>query len=338
MRLWLVLLLAAFAAASSAQSIRLSTSPFAAHYCYLRAATEPGSTLPPGALGAGVNELAKLESTFPDEIRTRTGNILRAENGKREHIDALYWRTIDAFVLGASSLSDLNGLKGRMPETIGGYLSTRNTMDLVTSALQKSRTAYETRVWPGEQAKLDAQTRYWREHAQARSIDALRWIAGVLGITDLPATIDVVLVPQAAGKEGMTLRRMDGLRVVIGAGKYQEDAFAEVVLHESLHVIDIGSPGKGFLADLRAALKGAKRSEFEIEQVPHAAMFVLAAEATRRYVLPEHKDVGETHGAYERGLEPLRKIVAPELAKLIEGAQTREAAVAAIVRALPAKD
>jgi len=206
-------------------------------------------------------------------------------------------------------------------------------MKTVAKVMDESRLDYERDVWPLGKQAAEGQISAFNSIPQERRDEAVDFILNSAGITKTPASVDILVIPRMAGKEGMTVRTQTGTRIVIGLGKYEGANFAEVVLHEATHVFDTAAGEDSLFGKLRTALTAAKRPAFEIEQVPHVCIFMLAAEATRRLIDPAHKDVGETFGAYSRGLGPLRAIVSPELDKRVAG-QSVDQTVANIVSAL----
>ncbi|HWA82217.1 MAG TPA: hypothetical protein VG820_02195 [Fimbriimonadaceae bacterium] len=310
--------------------LHLSTSEFAAQYGVLRAMEEAREAPADEGMKAAVAELTKLELSFPNQIRLRSGEVVGPNS---DRVKELYWRTIDALTFSAGSADDLDRVAELLPK-IGGQLDTEAAMAAIRKALAVSKKDFEAKVWPVERQSAQECIDSFAAIPTGKQDSAIRFIVDTAGIEKAPEQIDILVLPRMAGKEGMTVRTRTGTLIIIGAGKYRGADFDEVVLHEATHVLDTASGPDSLFGKLRSALKAAGRPPFEIEQVPHVSMFLLAAEATRRFIDPKHKDVGETFGAYSRGLDPLRKAVEPELKKVIEGKEKLDEAVGAIVAAL----
>lgn len=307
--------------------IHLSLSAFAAQYGALRAMLESKEMPASQGMKAGVEDLARIEQSFPHVIRTRTGEMIEGPPAK---VTELYWRTLDALTFSAGSADRLGDVAEIMPK-IGGELDTGAAMRGIQHAVDESKQDFDSQVWPREARVAQECVDSFEKISVEKQDEALRFIMRAAGIAKAPKQIEILVLPRMAGKEGMTVRTPGGTLIVIGAGKYRGADFAEVVLHEATHVLDTAAGQDSFFGKLRVALKAAGHSAFELEQGPHVAMFLLAAEATRRNFDSKHKDVGETFGAYSRGLEPLRKVVEPVLRKLIAHEIDADAAVQAIV-------
>jgi hypothetical protein len=238
---------------------------------------------------------------------------------------------LDALVFSSGNPDLLTQIPQAMPK-IGGELDTEPAVRTILEALKSSGSDFERTLWPKMSAESNAQREAFTAIPATKRDGAMKFMIEKAGIANPPEKIDVIAVPRMAGKEGMTVRGRQGLLVVIGTAKYQGGDFAEVVLHESTHVLDTLGGDRTLFARLRTALREAGRPALEIEQVPHVCMFLMAAEAVRRNIDPKHKDVGETFGAYSRGLEPFRKVVELELAKLYNGQGIDETVVAIVAK------
>jgi hypothetical protein len=306
--------------------IKFSTSRFVAQWGYLRSLVEEPDRFRPQAMRVALGELSALDRSLPTRIKTRAGAVIEGS----EKAAPLYWRTLDALVYSAGSVEDLSRIPEIMPK-IGGELDAESTMKTIAKALSESRTFFDSDLWPTAQKSARTRIDEFQGIPMEKRNAAVRSILSWSGIAKSPERVSLLVVPRMAGKEGMTVRTPTGPFVVIGAAKYAGADFAEVVLHESTHVFDSFAGEESLFGRLRLALKAAKRSAFEVEQVPHVCMFLMAAEAVRRVIDPLHRDVGATFGAYSRGLEPLRKLVEPELRKLMDGKCSQDEAVKAIV-------
>lgn len=307
--------------------VELRTSLYASSYGAIRSALDRGETPGVVSLATGVETLKKLEARFPDHIRTRAGAEIKDDPVRAK---SLYWRTLDAYVYSANSVSDLREFSESAPDMIGGYLPSKDAIALLVQALEPvvASKAVES---DGPFQAVNVRLAFWKEQVAPKLTPILERAMTTLGADTPPARLQVLVLPAAGGREGMTVRAPGGSRIVIGAGKYEGHDFSEVVIHEVLHALDTSAAEKGFLAELRTALKAAGRSTEDQERLPHAAIFALAAQLTREGLDAKHVDVGERHGAYSRGLESAYRTVVGPVTDLLSRKIDRNAAIAAIV-------
>lgn len=120
----------------------------------------------------------------------------------------------------------------------------------------------------------------------------------VLGFTYPPGTsltVETSVVASGVPLGALTGFRIDDSPVCFVAVRGQEGStFAEAIIHEATHVLDIACDAD---ASLVARLRNEQGSS---HQLWHAPYFIAAAEATRRFVDPNHKDFGDTHGYYAK--------------------------------------
>ncbi|HTQ08578.1 MAG TPA: hypothetical protein VMI31_00760 [Fimbriimonadaceae bacterium] len=310
-----VIALHASAAQAGLPAIHLSQSEFAAQYGTIRAMEEAKETPEAPGLRKAVEDLAALQHRFPSRIKTRAGQLVEAEKDGRARVDGLYWRTLDALTFSAESAEGLNRIPDIMPK-VGGELDASDAFGTIRKALDESKDEFASKLWPSERSAAQSCIDSFDEIPPAKRDAAIRFILQTAGIKKQPNSIEMLIVPRMAGPEGMTVRTMTGPLVIIGAGKYRGSDFDEVVLHEATHVFDTVAGTESLFGELRAAAQAANRSAFDVEEVPHTAMFLLAAEAIRLFVDPKHKDVGETFGIYARGLDRLCRVERPILKDL----------------------
>lgn len=138
--------------------------------------------------------------------------------------------------------------------------------------------------------------------------EAVSWVADTLGFvlpTDISLSVDVYVVAAGVPLGGLTGLRIDDSPVCFVQVRGQEGStFAEALIHEATHALDITCDND---TSLLAQLRGVPGST---HQLWHAPYFIAAAEATRRFVDPQHEDFGATHGYYAK--------VPAELARLTE--------------------
>jgi hypothetical protein len=90
--------------------IELRTSRFSAQYGYIRSLAEGNERASTPSLEKAVEEMRGLESSFPNQIKTRTGAVIEAGNSGQARVNELYWRTLDALVFSSGSVEQLAGV------------------------------------------------------------------------------------------------------------------------------------------------------------------------------------------------------------------------------------
>jgi|GEM_PF-4462788 len=211
------MLLLAFLAGQIATTprINLSVSRFAAQYGAIRAMEEAKEESKAPGLRAAVDDLKALEQSFPNQIKTRSGAVVRAGDGGQAKVSALYWRTLDALTFSAGSEEALADIPALMPK-IGGEVDVSKALEAIRKALDDSRADFDTKLWPEEQKEGQACIDTFEKVPEARRDSAIRFILKTADIATPPKQVDIRLVPRMAGPEGMTVRAPGGLVVVIG--------------------------------------------------------------------------------------------------------------------------
>jgi len=128
--------------------------------------------------------------------------------------------------------------------------------------------------------------------------DAISWVADALGFSFPPGTVLAIgtyVVASGVPLGGLTGYRLDDSPVFFVSVAGQEGStFAEAVIHEATHVIDLRCRVD---TSLVARLRSRDGSSHQLWHVPY---FIAAAEAARRFVAPAHRDLGDTHGYYAK--------------------------------------
>lgn len=176
-----------------------------------------------------------------------------------------------------------------LPEEIGG-VRVREALTALADALEAAPPAPTDRRTLVERAlgSLDF----------ARLEEAITWVSEALGFTYPPGTsvtVETYVVASGVPLGGLTGFRIDDSPVCFVAVRGQEgSAFAEAIIHEATHVLDI-------VCDADSSLVARLRNEpASSHQLWHAPYFIAAAEATRRFVDSSHEDYGDTHGYYAK--------------------------------------
>ena len=137
---------------------------------------------------------------------------------------------------------------------------------------------------------------------EALDVDAVArgvaWSAEVLGLVterDEPVEVDVKVVADGVPLGGLTGARLDDRPVCfVNVARQGGSALAEAAIHEALHALDMSCRSDQSLLDRLRNEPGTG------PQLWHVPLFVVAAEATRRFVDASHVDFGDTHGYYAK--------------------------------------
>gem|GEM_PF-5522794 len=318
-----------FGAQAVGVKVELRNSPVADTYSFLRSAVQQKTTLLPGPLATSAERLEELQRRFPDQIRLRDGTILTTAKEGREQIQNLYWRSLDAYVFGCDSLDDFARIPLRAPETIGGFMRTSEVMAAISALLREAVPSY-SREMHAEAAIVRERQAQWDLGLKAKMPALIDRAAKALGLERVPASFEILIVPSLGGREGLTIRSGAGIRLVIGAEKHAGSSFAELVLHESVHVLDSVNPDSGFFFELREAIDEAERPSEDFYQLPHAATYVISSQLIREALNPKHVDIGETDGVYKRGLTKYVEESRQPVIDLLAGKIRPQAAAGAI--------
>ena len=176
-----------------------------------------------------------------------------------------------------------------LPDEIEG-IKVRTALEELADALDEAPTPPAERRVLVEDALASFEVRKVEE--------AIAWVADALGFVyppDSVLTIEAYVAASGVPLGGLTGLRIDDSPICFVSVRGQEGStFAEAIIHEATHVLDVACEADTSLA---ARLRHAEGST---HQLWHAPYFVAAAEATRRFVDPEHKDFGDTHGYYAK--------------------------------------
>jgi len=124
----------------------------------------------------------------------------------------------------------------------------------------------------------------------------VEWAAAALGF-DEPGELTIVVVVVADGVPlgGLTGARLDERPICfVNVAGQEGSTFAEALIHEALHAVDMSCDSQRSLVHRLRSETGAT------PQLWHVPLFVAAAEATRRFIAPDHLDFGDTHGYYAK--------------------------------------
>ncbi|MBX3117852.1 MAG: hypothetical protein KF784_02220 [Fimbriimonadaceae bacterium] len=320
--------IAAIVCLMSAPQLRLEPSTFSSHYATLKTLAIEEEKLEVGDFRVALKILQELDRSLPERIHLPSRGERTAKSPDDRSVRDLYWTILDSLVFSCTSITALEGRLEQLPEKIGGHLDARSSVQKIVEAMKASAKAYSSGWAVKDGRSIAAATDWWKANGANRTQEIFSWLDSMLGVESAPAEIKVIPVPRYPAQGAITLRTITGPLVLVSCEKFRGADFAEALLHECIHALEAGSKRVELLADLRTQLRAKQVDSFDEEQLPHALFFIIAAEATRRFIDSDHKDVGHKIGTYKRGLEPFRAFGAPILSDLIDGKIDRRQAVA----------
>jgi hypothetical protein len=295
--------------------IELVVDPLSDLWMWVRAAGEQGVRPPPGAEGC----------------------CAAAAAAARELPHPLAWGPIEGHLAHARDAAELVERLEGLPESFA--LGPR-TLPLRAPALELARAfaaeepALRAALWPAHREALEAAAGELGRELAGRD-GALGGLLGAhLGLARPERPVPVHLVARAPHPGAVTHR--SGPRQGVSFAGLEDLAGTqrlEVVLHESLHALDVRSE-EDVLDALREALAAAgldARSPL-LRDLPHAVLFAEAAELVRRTGSPEHEDYASQAGVYRR-MGPAAEATRALWLRHLAGELGRDEALAAIVEA-----
>lgn len=213
----------------------------------------------------------------------------------------------DSVVFSAFDLESLRYRLQRLPESL------QQALPEILQILETSMGSYQEQVWPGDRQSLQERLAWWRDETESRLPALLGFIQDLLSFSPDVGQVTILVVPEAPGKGAATYRSAQGPFVVIGAGNFQGPDFVEALLHEVIHAMEVLAPEGNVLSRLRELLTQYQVDSTTMRDLTHTVIFVAAALAVQRSYDADHVALGESRGAYSRGLETYRQVVEPAL-------------------------
>jgi hypothetical protein len=297
------------------------SSPAVDLYFLARQAAAPGVELPFDSLAPAVEAARALD---------------KALGGT-----PLAFAPVDGLVPGCETVADLRAAFERAPESLslrgGAKVELRKGALAIAAALAQAEPAFQA-LWKERAAKIEAAKTRWQSEVGAKERELLAFHLASLGMKDPGLELPVWFVNQGPWPGAVTVRGEDGRGVsfvAIAGPEVAGSQLYEIVLHEVTHSLDLAADEASAFGELRAKLEAKKLDprDRRLRDLPHALMFVQAAESVRRVLAPAHRDYGEVADVYSRlgpSLEALRGYWRDHL----DGKLTQAAALDALVESL----
>jgi hypothetical protein len=312
----LALLLALPAAPAPAPDLLdIHVSPFVAMHSWVRHLAEGKGELPavPG-LPEAVAAVRELDS--------RLGG-------------SLAWGIVDGPLTQVGNAEGFARLAAELPESFamrdGRTIRLREGVIPLAAAYGKLEKPFLETVWPRHREAAERAASTLRRDLLPKAPALYADVAAHLGIPVPRGPFTVFLVAEAPFPGGVTYPvRGGGAVSLVAADAAEGSAWLEVVVHETLHAIDVGTDS--VLDELRARLGKLNPvpSPREIHDFVHTLMFVQAAGSVRKVIDPAHKDYGDVKGYYPK-VPRATAVVVPAWRAYLAGEISREAAVTRIV-------
>ena len=298
---------------SVAPQIELRTAPFIDLHFYVRAHLDDPIASPPG-------------NAFEKAIEA-------ARALDRELSGPAVWNMVEANWLTCRDASEALEISARLPEQrqlrSGAVMHIREPASRLLRAYIEYEPTFLEKVWPKHREELERTRARLERELLPRQAECFEFIQKHLGFGAGSRLIPVYLTAEAPEPGGFTLRRMGGENCCIVAVAGVEDSLlSEIVLHETIHVLETADTGDNVLRQFETELKrgGLTPRDKLMHDAPHTLIFVQAAETVRRVLDPKHCDYGEARGYYVK-LPQVSSIIREAWRAYLDGGLTRKDAL-----------
>ncbi|HEX6904606.1 MAG TPA: hypothetical protein VF789_33165 [Thermoanaerobaculia bacterium] len=283
-------------------------------------------------LSYGKGDLPAVEGLAPAVETVRQMNAELKES----------WGVYDGVFVGVSSVEDLTRGAAELPESLtlrnGQTLRLREGVARLAAAYRPLEKPFLEKIWPGHREHSEKGAALLRKTMPSRASEVFSDLSRHLGTPAPSSPIPVYLVASSPFPRAVTFRSRGGGVCVITLIDEPPSLAAEIVIHESIHALDVAAGEASVLAELRRKLSqipGA--SPQDVHDFVHTVMFAQGAATVRRVFDPAHKDYGDTSAYYPK-VTRAAAVVVPAWKDYNEGKITREAAVERIVAGFGEKE
>lgn len=246
------------------------------------------------------------------------------------------WGVVDGSFVEASTAAELAHVATEVPETFttrdGRSIPLRQILTSLAAAYGPLEKSFLASVWPGHREIAERAGAALRKQLLPKAPEIYADISRHLGVLGPRSPMPVYLVAAAPFPGAFTFRSHEGPFSVVALEGKPDSQWVEIVIHETIHALDVQAGEGSVLADLRSRLEkipGASPSE--VHDFVHTVMFAQAAGTVRRVLDPNHKDYGEVAGYYPK-VPRAAAVVVPAWRDYLEGKIAREAALERIVK------
>ena len=252
------------------------------------------------------------------------------------------WGVIDLEAVRSATAADFARAAAGLPETYaprgGEPFPLRAGAVRLAEAYRTLEKPFLEQVWPWHRMIVERSAETLRRDLLPHGAEVFAEIHRTLGSPVPAQPIPVYLIAETPFPGGVTfaLREGGGL-CLVGADAAAGSQWLEIVIHESIHALDVS--GESALDELRRRLEALdpKLSPRESWDFVHTVMFAEAAETVRRVLVPGHHDYGEMDGYYPK-VPQAAAVVVPAWQAWMRGEITRDAALDRIVEGARSKE
>ncbi len=281
-------------------------------------------------------KLAREESALP-AVEGLPAAVAATNQAGLSLGDPRLWGILDGSFTEASTSEELARVASQVPESFktrdGKSIPLRQALTGLAAGYGGVEKGFLATVWPRHREIAERAAAAVRKELFPKAPAVYAEIARRL---DLPlpvpeAPLPVYLVAAAPFPGAFTMFTPEGPFSVVALEGEADSQWVEIVVHETIHALDVKAKEKSVLAELRRRLDAVPgASPQESHDFVHTVMFVEAADAVRRVLDPGHKDYGDVRGYYAR-VGRAATVVVPAWREYLDGKSTREEALTKIV-------
>ena len=246
------------------------------------------------------------------------------------------WGILDASFTEATTAEELARVATQLPETSklrdGSTISLRQSLASLAAAYRPLEKTFLAMVWPRHREIAERAAATLRKELIPKAPEVYADIVHHLDVSIPKTPIPIYLVAAGPFPGAYTMRSQGSPYSVVALEGEADSQWVEIVVHESIHGLDVLAGEKSVLAELRRRLgqiPGANPQE--VHDFVHTLMFVQPAATVRRILDPTHKDYGDVDGYYAK-VPRAAAVVVPAWRDYLDGKITREAAMERIVK------
>jgi len=294
-------------------------------------------TSPLVELWLDVRRLSEADGLPEDDALAAAVEAMRALGQSLGQVPGAGFGLVEGNLEGAEDAEELALAFEDLPEVwrsrSGAQVVLREPCLAVAAAVAVIEPSWRDTEWPAREAALIEAQAELTKTLDAHGAAIYGRLHETLGLTVEGARIPVYLVTQAPWPGAFTLRRHGGGGISFVAIEEDLPSFTEAVVHESIHALDIGTPGpESLLTELRQELAAAGLDARAARDWPHTLFFFAAGDCVRTFVDPAHVDYGDRTTLYARS-QPAADLERPLWKAYVAGKLGRPELVAAILTA-----
>lgn len=248
------------------------------------------------------------------------------------------WGILDASFTEAATAEELARVATQIPETFkmrdGTAIPARQSLTDLAAAYKPLEKGFLATVWPRHRETAERAAATVRKELFPKAPEVYADLSRHLGVSVPKSPIPIYLVAAAPFPGAFTMRSQEGPFSIVALEGEPDSQWVEIVVHESIHALDVQAGEGSVLAELRRKLgQVPDANPREVHDFVHTVMFVQAAGTVRRVLDPAHKDYGDVDGYYAK-VPRAAAVVVPAWRDYLDGKITREAAVERIVKGM----